>query len=260
MKNNTSTDFSDFDPKKYLREYYTAPCADDPTLKFCLEESEKITERSIGIDIGSGPVVQYWAALTRKLAGIFLSDFNHQNTLELAKWVCMDSDAHDWDNYIAMMIRYKNCSNVPINYIKEAIRQKVLGYIYCDVTQPQVVNIQNRFDLVSSFYCADSITSSKDLFLKYLSNILSLVSYDGLFIGASLYNCDHYNVGNITFPAANVSQEDIYNVMIQNGFSNKSIRLEITDDEPPSDPKERFEYLNRVNSQLILFSGKKEMD
>lgn len=75
MMKEVDCDFENWNPKKYLKDYFSDNPEFESTIKFILELSEKIPKGSEVIDIGCGPTACYWSALTKNAARILLADY-----------------------------------------------------------------------------------------------------------------------------------------------------------------------------------------
>ncbi len=234
-----------------MSEYFLAETDGEPVVKFIVEEGQRLTGRLIAVDVGSGPTVCYWSAITPYMAGIYLSDYLQANLDQLRYWVTDDPKKFDWGVYTRFTLAYeghREISDALVLAREALVRSRVLGYFFCDVTQRDPLGPTHRHahDCLTSFYCADSITYQKSKWHAYMRNIFSMLKPGGFFIGASMRNCTYYLAGGRTFPAANVNESDWLEVLTQNGFDRRSLRIEVADEARP--PRKEYD-------KVVLVSG-----
>ena len=118
-------------------------------------------------------------------------------------------------------------SNRELSLRKEELRNKVKGLIACNIFNKKPLSIKKRFDILASFYCADSIVSSKKEWENAMENMFRLVKPGGWVILSALRNTIKYKVGNTYFPSANVNERDMHRVLLKNGFDSQTINVKI---------------------------------
>ena len=253
--------FEHWSPQAYLNTYFKGNEEHEPTLSFIIDETQRIPADALALEIGCGPTVCYWMCLTPYLSGIYLADFLDVNLAEQRKWVLQQPGRFDWADYTRMVLRYEGQPAASAHQLvqrEQLARQQVQGYLHCDITSPDPLGAQHRqkYDLVASFYCADSITTSKTAWFSYMKNIFSLLRPGGFFIGGALRACSSYPVGSLQFPSAQVDEHDFRAVMQECGFEMASTRVEVAAEGLPTEPEERARAQNEYNyDALVLASG-----
>jgi hypothetical protein len=88
-----------------------------------------------------------------------------------------------------------------------------------------------------------------------MKNIFSLLKPDGVFLGSSMRNCTHYKIGDISYPAANVNEEDFKELMDDYGF--KDIRIDVAYESRPivNSQIKKIEDLRGEYDQVLLIAG-----
>ena len=88
----------------------------------------------------------------------------------------------------------------------------------CDLTQRQPLGCVATYDLVTSFYCAEAISTTIDAWESYVSNMASLVAPGGRLFIVALRNANNYRVFDVTFPATPVNENDWLRLLPTLGF------------------------------------------
>lgn len=256
-----SKEFSSWNPVAYLEEYFPVNVDIEPVVKLITEEgSRRLNPNSKAIDVGCGPTVCYWSSLASHVKELYLSDYLTINLAQIAKWLNKEPDMYDWSYYTDMTLKFegvKSPSQQDILNREMLSRSKIKGFMRCDISQENPVGISQRgeYDCVLSVCCADSITNNKEDWRKYMKNIFSLLKPDGVFIGSSMRNCTHYNIGDISYPAANVNEDDFKELMNDYGF--KDTRVEVVYESRPivDSQTSKIEELRGEYDQVLLIAG-----
>src|SRR5262249_48084004 len=83
------------------------------------------------------------------------------------------------------------------------------------------------YDLLISGFCLDAVSSDKGVWRRCMRNVLSMLQEGGLLILHSLYRCKAYKVGQRLFPGADVSEDDLVDSLLANGFARASIDVQV---------------------------------
>ena len=150
-------------------------------------------------------------------------------------------------------MRFKRKS---LNFLKEKVRakkiilrSKVKNIIQCDAfSKKPFLGVNKKFDIVTSFYCLDSITESKVKWKKGTGNLLQLVKPGGWVIISALRNTSHYMVSNAIFPSPNINEKDFIKVFSRNKFNLKTINFKIISAKP---------WLDSGIKSLMILSAQK---
>ncbi len=92
------------------------------------------------------------------------------------------------------------------------------------------------YDVVVTNFCAESATSDRCQWQTFVSNIVSLLKPGGMLIMSALKGASSYSVGSKSFPAVEISEPDLVEVLDDAGFPEKMIELrEVPADSPARD-------------------------
>lgn len=256
-----SKEFSSWNPVEYLREYFPKDVDVEPVIKFIAKEGPKrLKQNSIAIDVGCGPTVCYWSALAAHVQKMYLSDYLTINLAQIAKWLNREADMYDWTYYTDMTLKFEGVekpTEQDISQRESLSRSKVKGFMRCDISSENPVGVSQKgeYDCVLSVCCADSITSKKDEWRRYMKNIFSLLKPDGVFLGSSMRNCTYYKIGDISYPSANINEDDFRMLMEDFGF--KDVIVEVAYESRPmvNGDLVKTEDLRGEYDEVLLVAG-----
>lgn len=221
-------DWRAFDPSSYLTEYYCDLGQENlAILQFYADVFRTLTPKSTMLDFGSGPTIYSLISAVTKVQEIHIVEYLEANRVELRKWFQGDNTAFNWRHFIraALQIeKHGSCSAFDILRRTAKIRNAVTSIGRCDVRQvPPFVRGRQRYDIVTSNFCAESITDSREEWRAFVANIASLVAVGGTFLMTALKKATCYSVGPVFFPAVAIDEADVAKVLRDAGFSAQSI-------------------------------------
>lgn len=224
-------DYTVWDPKQYLQEYYSGIMPDEQyCLEFLTESLKRIESVPVALDFGSGPIISHILPLVTKAQEIHVSEYVESNLVELKKWFSADKEAYDWSNFthkILQLERQQTPTSLDIQQREAEVRQKVTLVTPGDVREvhPLGKAKQNFYPLVTAHYCAEGISLNKKEWRTYMSNIMGMVKPGGTLITSACGSGTHYRVGEICFPSTELNPQDILSCFLDNGFVNLDIRV-----------------------------------
>jgi len=223
-----------WNPRDYLNTYFLNLGQDSfENLKFLVNELKKFNGKPKKriLDFGSGPTIFAGIAAIPYASTIHMCDYLDSNVNEIKKWLISEKDSFNWSTYIKHILELEGSSTH-----QEAI-QKRSNELKRNTTQvfrsdasldwPIFSSVKYRYPIVISNFCADSATSSKEVWRAYMKNIFNLVDDRGKILITALRNCKFYKSGNQLFPSANVNEKDLRKVMIESGFDKRSLLIEV---------------------------------
>jgi NNMT/PNMT/TEMT family len=239
---------------EYLRDYYSKVEIDEAlTLEFVLREARKIAPGAAAIEFGAGPTAHHLIALSAYVSAIDAADFLQPNLREIGKWMHNGTGAHDWRPFVRHILCCEG-KELPTEFnirTREALaRRRLSRILYCDASRPRPlgVNSSHSYDVLLTFYCADSATGDKEEWRRYMLNILGLLKPGGMLIMAALRNCSGYKVGENWFPCADIDEMDLRSVLELSGFDPSQTFIDVK--EVPGQSSRGYE-------SILLASGRK---
>ncbi|MEM1254578.1 MAG: guanitoxin biosynthesis pre-guanitoxin forming N-methyltransferase GntF [Cyanobacteria bacterium P01_H01_bin.21] len=223
--------YSDWDPQKYLQEYYSGIMPDEQyCLEFLIESLKRSDPVSVALDFGSGPIISHILPLVTKAKEIHVSEYVESNLVELRKWFSADGSAYDWRPFTQEILRLETHQTPGASDVgrrETETREKVTYVTPGDVRDPNPLGEAKRnfYPLVTAHYCAEGISLNKDEWRTYMRNIMSMVKPGGRLITSACGSGSYYRVGESCFPSTELNPQDILSCFLDNGFVNLDIRV-----------------------------------
>lgn len=225
-------------PKEYLSQYYSSQSvADDEAENFkflidFLSSSDKKNETCL--DFGCGCTLHHMMPLSPYVSEIHLADYMASNLAEIQSWLDETATAHNWDVYFQGVLELEaqsQISEISLNARKQELRGKITQLKTADIRSNTPLSSELSYDLVTSYYCAEAVASSKTEWEMMFANLSTLVSPGGTLISSVMRHCDFYMVGNKKFPSAHVDENDIAQVLVQNNFDLEKSEIRVAEVE-----------------------------
>jgi len=216
--------FDTFSPAAYLAEYYSEISSEnDELLKFGAESAGLLGHCSNAVEIGGGPTIYQLISTAPACDRIVFCDYLQQNLDQVRAWASNSPESYDWSAFVETSLRYegKQCGPEPVTARANAIKQKIASYLHCDALQLDPIGERYRhsFDLVSSHFVAEGITSNRQDWECVMANILSLLKPNGHIYMSFVSGADYWLVSREKYPACKLTQDDILNYLRAQGFA-----------------------------------------
>lgn len=246
-----------FNPQKYLCTYYDLsrshklPSDEVAIIKLQL----KILDGgrfSRAVDIGCGPTIHHSIVPSVYTKELFVADYLSSNIREVQKWIANEEGAFNWDMYIREVLKIELSRSPTTEELlqRKMMLRKTLRPMSCNIKKASVLGQSSylrSFDLVMSYYCADSATSSRFEFQKYIENIMMLAKPGATFIFSMLHDAKHYSVGSRNFPSVSAEPDYVSKVFGDLKTPIDSLDIGIVN---------VAEFINEGFSSILLISGK----
>lgn len=224
------SDYSDWKPQKYLTEYYEQVLPDARfTLEFLVESLRELPPVSVALDFGCGPIMPYILPLVPKVQEIHMAEYLSSNRAEVEKWLLGRDDAHDWQEFTLEVLRLEGVDpNVAAaNTREQAARNCITHVLPGDATEADPLGSAKHefYPLVTTHYCAESVSSSKEKWRVYMRNIMSLIKPGGVLILSACGGGTFYRVGDCLFPGAGLNEQDVLASLKDNNFTNINLQV-----------------------------------
>ena len=221
-----------WEPKSYLKTYFSKLGPDSiKTAKFLTKELKKFEGKKLNriLEFGSGPTLFGAIPAAPYTEVIDVADYLESNLQEIR--YCFDNKkmGFDWNDYIKLILNLEGAEINKASLKKRmALLKKSIRFFHCDasLSHPLGPNVK-KYPLVISAFCADSATSSKEIWRIYMRNIIGMVSAGGTILISALRNCASYKVGNYDFPCAKIDENDLFSILSNNGYQKNNISIEI---------------------------------
>jgi hypothetical protein len=237
-----SDTFVPFDPRAYLREYYSHLGSENRALLHFLDAAyariftEMRTARML--EFGGGPTVYQLISAAKYPVSIDFSEYLDANLQEVQLWL---QDAHgqfSWDSFIRYVLEREGTDAHPgaVARRRHLIRSKIERLLYCDakVSNPLGSAFGSPYDIVSVNFVLESITTDMDEWNVFVERVAPFVRPHGYLLMCAIMGASSYRVGQRYFPAVPISPEIMEIKLKQQHFSivlNQMIEAEHKDEQ-----------------------------
>ena len=227
-------DYSQWQAQDYFKTYYSEVVLPDEqvVLAYQVETLKRIEHKfGRGLEYGCGPTLHRAIAAARYAFRIDMADWLPDNLTEVQAWVNSNGTNDDWNRFTHYILACEG--EAPdarrIERREEQTRKVIRNLHVSDARwrHPLGPDRQGFYDLLVSGFCLDAVSSDKRVWQHCMSNVLSTLHEGGLLILHSLYRCKAYKVGEQMFPGADVSEDDLVESLVGNGFTRSSIDVHV---------------------------------
>jgi hypothetical protein len=211
-----------FRPEQYLKEYYSSEDMWNTDMILAKESWTWLSnmQRTFqsGLDVGTGPVLEYPFMFAPYVSRYDLSDYVDSNLIAIDKWVHRHEQAHDWAPIFRGVLR---AQDVPMDQLpnrSEQLRRVVGELRHVDLRQELPVGKAIKYDLVTSFFCTECVDTHPEGWARCKGRLLDLVAPGGAFFSAVVQNCSRYRVLGSWFPTCNLHPQDLERVLDSHEF------------------------------------------
>jgi hypothetical protein len=225
-----AADWSQFDPAAYLNEYYGDLGPENlALLRFLVEVCQDLPRGGILLDFGGGPTIYPLISAVRRASEIHFCDYLEANLHEVRRWISADPASFDWSPFIRKTLELEtgaSCTDEDVERRTQEIRRRITRLTRCDASKtPPIECPFEPYDIVMTNFCAESATSDRTQWQVYMANIGSLLKPGGWLVMSALKGATHYSVGARLFPAVDISEDDLLELLEDTGFPRKGIEI-----------------------------------
>ena len=206
---------TDWSPGDYLASYYRTVEPDErATIAFFVDAARAWLPGQPMLVFGVGPTLHHVFCAAPKAGEIHLGDYLPANLREIQRWLDGDPGAHDWRPFIRYTLQCEGVaapSAAEIEARAAMTRSKVTRLLRVDLCRDDPLGDGGTasYPILVSAYCADSATGDRAVWRCYMRRIARLVRPDGMLLLAALRRCRGYRVGALTFPSADIDEDDV---------------------------------------------------
>lgn len=234
-------DWEQFNPADYLNEYYGDLGSENlELLRFLAETYRSLPDGGVLLDFGGGPTIYPLISAVTRVSEIHFADYLPANLEEVRRWISGDPAAFDWRGFIRTALELETdapCSDADVARRTTEIRKRVTRLLRCDASRASPLDgAFEPYDVLLTNFCAESATSDRAQWQAFMTNIVSVLKPGGWLVLSALKGATRYSVGSRSFPAADISEDDLIELLEENGFPRKSIELRtVAPDRPTRD-------------------------
>lgn len=235
---HTTRDYTQFDPRAYLREYYSDIGGENyALLEFFVGAYRTLPANSTLLDFGGGPTLYQLIAAVSHVKTIHFCDYLVANLAEVLKWLRHGSAAFNWRPFVQATLeieRGHSCSDAAVLQREALLRRAISRVTTCDIRFNPPVRGAISYDAVVSNFCAEAAATTRHEWLIFLNRITSLVRPKGKVIITSVKEASSYSVGPRVFSAVRLNEGDLAWGLIAAGCHPESIHIRSVPSDRPS--------------------------
>lgn len=228
-------DYSEWQARDYFKTYYSEVVLPDEqkVLAYQVEVLKQVEHKfGRGLEYGCGPTLHRAIAAARYAFRIDMADWLPDNLVQVRSWVDDNSNNPDWRRFTQYILSCEGDQPSDVRRIerREDQTRKVIRNLYVSDARwrhPLGPERQGFYDLIVSGFCIDAVSSDRQIWQRCMRNVLSTLSEGGMLILHALHRCKAYKVGDRMFPGANLSEEDVFESLLDNGFTRSRDRKSV---------------------------------
>lgn len=219
--------FASFDehwsPADYLADYYREVQPDEQiTLRFLCEAAALIGDVPTALEFGCGPTVHHLIPFAPRAATIDVADYLDRNLDAVRAWVSGAPEAWNWTPFAHFTLHCelgRPPTECELSEREALTRERIGAFLRGDARRGQPLGTAQRYPLVVCCFCPDSITDDLAEWRQCAINVSALVAPGGWYVLTALHDAGSYRVGDVDFPSAGVSVDDVAGALRDAGFS-----------------------------------------
>jgi len=233
VSSSAASDFDVWSARDYLAEYYGSIMEDErQALGFLVESMRELPAVERALDFGCGPCVHHCFALVPRAREIHVADFVRGNLDEIARWRERQPGAHDWSAFTAETLALEGVGVTAdsISRREEETRTRLTRLMAADIRERDPLGLAGRgaYDLVTSHYCAEAISTDKAVYRSNVRHLAGMVAPGGTLVLSACGAASSYRVGERQFPCSGVTGEDVLSAVVAAGFRDLDLRTRST--------------------------------
>jgi hypothetical protein len=180
------------------------------------------------LEVGCGPTVHHILPFVPYVSTIDMADYLPENLAEVRRWHQSEPDAYDWRQYatLALELRSGGATKAGIEALEAAARRKIRRLLRCDLKEPHILGRPVSYPVIGAFYCTEEVGIATVRWEEVMANLCRAVAPGGYLFLSCLRNTDFYMVGDMRYPCARISEDDVRRVLPTLGFDMGSSLVE----------------------------------
>ena len=186
------------------------------------------------LDFGGGPAIYDLISAAPYAEKIIFAEYSEENRKEVAAWRERSPDAHDWSPYFRFVLQRLGGKGS-----EQALRKKITHILPCDIALEDPVKWPSTwtsqlgsFDVVTTSLCLEAAVKSETEYRDAIAKLKKYLKPGGFLVMYSVIGETFYYVGKEKFYCLSVSENQIKEILCQEGFGGVDMR------STPMDPNE----------------------
>lgn len=250
-------DFRRFLPESYLEEYYaTVIPENDKLMAFFADVSAKLPKVKRLLEYGGGPTIYQLLSLAGNVSEIDFTDYLESNLAQVKSWVKAKKSAHNWLPFVRVALYYEYGSMPTTNAVsarERKVRSLLKSFGRVDAFNPKNDHTAYpKYDVVSTNFVAESISSNKTEWRRSLGSIVNYVDDNGWLVMTAIRNASYWRSGDESFASYAIQKKDLEQELKKMGFKIVISRQIDADQTDPTHPEyEGYDGMVFVLAQRI---------
>jgi len=235
--NPSVADYSEWQAQDYFKTYYSEVVLPDEQVVVAYElEVLRKADRQFGrgLEYGCGPTLHRAIAAARYAFRLDMADWLADNLGEVRAWLDAGVENTDWNLFTRYILECEGTRGPDVARVsrREGLARKVIRNLYVSDARwrhPLGPERERFYDLLVSGFCIDAISSDKLVWQRCMRNVLSTLQPGGFVIMHALHRCRAYRVGDRHFPGADLSTDDLFESLVENGCDPATVDVQVAD-------------------------------
>lgn len=179
------------------------------------------------LDFGAGPTVHRLVLFVPYAKHIDVAEYLPESLRAIRNWINGKKGSRNWNVYIRKTLELEGgkIGKNAVTKRRTLLKKKIERLLRGDIRKSDPLGKKIQYPLVTSFYCADAITTSKQAWRIYMHNLSSLVASGGwLFITVSR-DTDYSMLGEHRMPNVKLREPDIKAIFTETGYDMQTFKM-----------------------------------
>ncbi len=239
----TPNNYNDFDPRRYLEEYYATVVPENrELLRFLVESFESLPPDLDVLDFGGGPCL-YTALTAARTAGTIIhAEYLTGNRHEVDSWQRAVPAAFDWSETIHAILELERIEPTTAAVAARVARSRtaIMSVIACDAHADPPLAAPHLFDVLVTNLCLEAVAVNILEWRAILKRVVGLIKPGGTLLMTMVNSGYAYPVGDTLFGVLTLCEDDFRAAARDAGLDEASIHVRLT---PADHPVHRYDGL-----------------
>lgn len=230
-------EYSQWRARDYFDTYYSEVVLPDEAIVLAYQLEALAGQPSMfgrALEYGCGPTVHRAIAAAGYAFRVDMADWLPDNLAHVARWLHAGARATEWNRFTRYILScerrtgYRSIDQARIER-REALARKAIRQLYLSDARwryPLGAERTSFYDLIVSGFCLDAISRDKRVWAACMRNVLAMLRAGGLVVLHALHRCAAYRVASRLFPGADVSADELFESLRENGFARSTIDIQ----------------------------------
>jgi hypothetical protein len=229
-QNVVTKNWEEWRARSYLIDHYLDICSENSGLmQFMVNVFRSIPPGGRLLEFGCGPTINATFPVVNHVSEIHQCDYLDANLDEVKRWLMGEPSAFDWSEYVKLTLTLENGAQPDAQSIAQreaVVRQRVTRLLRCDASKSPPVDSALLYDILVTNYCLDGATDDYEQWRSFFHNVMTMLKPGGILLLSALKGANDYIVGEHRFPAVYLTENDLMEALIEEGFEPQSIHME----------------------------------